>query len=160
MITIRKSVNADSRTAKKNATIQDLETDTKSHISDVAQGLRFIADLIEAKGKLHDHTKLENLSEFHAALTNGHVKESEWYKKHITEERHHLLSYVHDDVNLTDVVEHIVDCVMAGLARSGSVYDIELPNDVLQLAVKNTVELLKANVQVVESDDLMDQPVE
>ena len=49
-----------------------------------------------------------------------------------------------------DVIEHVVDCVMAGMARSGSVYDLDLPDELLQRALKNTVELLKANVQVVE----------
>ena len=70
------------------------------------------------------------------------------------------MSYVHDDITLVDVIEHVVDCVMAGMARSGNVYDIELPNEVLQLAVKNTVELLKKNTHIVDSDNMLDSPIE
>jgi hypothetical protein len=42
----------------------------------------------------------------------------------------------------------IVDCVMAGMARSGSVYDLKLPPEVLEKAFQNTVELLKSQVVV------------
>jgi RecG-like helicase len=42
----------------------------------------------------------------------------------------------------------IADCVMAGMARSGSVYPLELPTDVLVRAFQNTVELLKSKVVV------------
>jgi hypothetical protein len=69
---------------------------------------------------------------------------------HKREERHHINvpEGVRDDINLVDVIEYIVDCVMAGMARSGSVYDLELSDDTLKKAFKNTVELLKKNVEV------------
>jgi hypothetical protein len=51
-------------------------------------------------------------------------------------------------VNLIDVLDMIVDCVMAGMARTGSVYPLEIDQDVLRRAFENTVELLKANVAV------------
>lgn len=54
------------------------------------------------------------------------------------------------DVNLIDVLDMICDCVMAGMARSGSVYPLEIDDTVLRRAFDNTVELLKANVQVGE----------
>lgn len=47
-----------------------------------------------------------------------------------------------------DVLEHIVDCVMAGLARSGSVYELHLDDEVLQKAFQNTVELLKRDIEI------------
>jgi hypothetical protein len=53
-------------------------------------------------------------------------------------------------VNLLDVLEYISDCVMAGMARSGSVYDLTMPPELLERAFKNTVDLLKS--QVVISD--------
>lgn len=42
----------------------------------------------------------------------------------------------------------IADCVMAGMARSGSVYALNLNPEVLRKAFDNTVDLLKANVVV------------
>jgi hypothetical protein len=54
------------------------------------------------------------------------------------------------DINLVDVIEMVVDCVMAGMARSGEVYDIKVKNDVLQTALKNTVDELKKKILVKE----------
>ncbi len=47
-----------------------------------------------------------------------------------------------------DVLEYISDCVMAGMARSGSVYDLTMPPELLERAFKNTVELLKGQVTI------------
>lgn len=162
MIEIRKSPKADSRSAKETQpSVNELQKDTESHISDVTQALNFLADLIKARGPEHDHTKIENMNDFHAALTGGGIKASNWYHKHITEERHHLKAYVHEDITLVDVIEHVADCTMAGLARSGEVYDVDLPDEVLQLAVKNTVQLLIKNTEVVDANtDLLDQNVD
>ena len=55
------------------------------------------------------------------------------------------------DVNLIDVIEMLIDCVCAGKARTGVVYPINISSEILQKAVKNTVEVLKENV-VVEND--------
>ena len=52
------------------------------------------------------------------------------------------------DVNLIDVLEFVADCVMASMARSGSVYPLQLTPDVLERAFQNTVELLKSQVAV------------
>lgn len=153
MIVVNKSPNADSRTSKKDSTVEDLKEDTISHIKDVTNGLDFISDLIKERGSKHDHTKISNMEEFHAALKSGHIKDTQWYKNHITEERHHLKSNIPDDVNLIDVIEHIVDCTMAGLTRSGDIYDTDLSAELLQLATQNTVELIKKNTNVVEDDN-------
>jgi hypothetical protein len=51
-------------------------------------------------------------------------------------------------VNLIDVLDMIADCVMAGMARSGSVYPLNIDPEVLMRAFQNTVEELKANVEV------------
>lgn len=143
-ICIRKSPSADSRTAEGPLTVETLRTSTDMHMHDVRNALRFICEELVHRGDFHDRTKMERMDDFHAALTSGNVKDSEWYQYHITEERHHLKSHVPDDVNLIDVVEHVCDCVMAGMARSGQVYDIDLPPETLSLALKNTVELLKS----------------
>lgn len=153
MITIRKSPEADSRTSKADATVEDLRDSTISHIKDVTNGLDFIAELIKLRGSKHDNTKICNMEEFNAALKSGHIKDTLWYKKHITQERHHLKSNVPEDVNLIDVIEHVVDCTMAGLGRSGEIFDVDLSPELLEVAVKNTVELLKNNTTVVTSKD-------
>ena len=64
--------------------------------------------------------------------------------------RHHLTMAdgVPADVNLIDVLDFIADCVMAGMARSGSVYPLHLSPELLEAAFQNTVALLKAQVTV------------
>lgn len=150
MIKLIKDPNADSRSVNGKVPLKNLQLATVNHIDHVAQGLEYFADLLTAAGKNHDHTKLENMKEFHEALESRKIKSSQWYKMHISEERHHLISNVPDDVNLIDIFEHLVDCVMAGTARSGEIYDIDLPDEVLQKAHKNTVELLKKQIKVTE----------
>lgn len=76
--------------------------------------------------------------------------DGEWAHLHYYEkERHHLKQHCPDDVNLFDVIEMLCDCVAAGMARSGDVYDVDIPAEVLTKAVANTVELLKDEIEVV-----------
>lgn len=151
MIELIKDPNADSRSAKGKVTLGKLQLATANHIDHVAQGLGYFADLLKKAGKNHDHTKSENMADFHEALNSGNIKKSQWYKMHITEERHHLIANVPDDVNLIDVLEHLVDCVMAGSARTGEIFDIDLSDELLQKAHKNTVEMLKKQIKVTEA---------
>lgn len=67
--------------------------------------------------------------------------------------RHHLLQPdgVPTDVNLIDVLDMIVDCVMAGMSRTGTVYPLTITDEVLRTAFSNTVDLLKNKI-VVEKD--------
>jgi L-aminopeptidase/D-esterase-like protein len=51
---------------------------------------------------------------------------------------------------MLDVLERIADIVTAGMARSGTIYDDNLDPDILVLAYKNTIELLKSNIKIVE----------
>lgn len=151
-IIIKKSPNADSRTAKEGFSIEELEASTINHISDVEKALLRFELMLSAAGQLHDFTKRAYLEEFYDALVTKEpgedVKDSKWYQMHVHRERHHLLSNAPDDVNLVDVLEYIADGVMAGLARSGEVYDMTLPDEMLQKAFTNTVELLKRQVTV------------
>lgn len=153
MITITKSVNADSRTMEEGAGKEQLTKDTASHIQDVVVGLRFIADLIEQRAPLHDHTKTEMMDEFFQALKTGHIQDTYWYNHHITAERHHLKRHVPEDVNLIDVLEHVVDCTMAGMARSGEIYDIDIDPNVLTVAVQNTSKLIQDNTRVIQKKE-------
>ena len=74
-----------------------------------------------------------------------------WFKNRHMTERHHLNDRVPDDVNLLDVLEMVIDCTAAGLARSGSVYDITIPVDVLNKAINNTKQLIIDNTEVDEN---------
>ncbi len=161
MIEVYKSPNADSRSADPSAPIAELKSSTESHISDVAKGLEFISDLLKERGQQHDHTKIEHMEDFNAAIKGGKIKETEWYRLHTTEERHHLKTHIPEDVNLIDALEHLVDCTMAGLTRSGQIYDTDIPQEVLLVAAQNTVELLKKNIRVVDAEiPIGDQPIQ
>lgn len=153
MIIAHKSPNADSRTADPAAGKEELLASTTSHIADVENGLRFIGELIIRRGAEHDHTKTEMIDEFYQALKSGHIKDTVWYNHHITAERHHLKSHVPEDVTLVDVIEHLIDCTMAGLTRSGQIYDTDIDPDVLRLACQNTVNLIKMNTRVIDPEE-------
>ena len=135
MITIKQSKNADSRTCAESATKSSLLDDTLSHIDDVKLGCKFISENLVRQAEKHDYTKLQYIDEFykdfHSGKLNNDFKQLSWWKKHI-DERHHLNDKCPDDVNLIDVIEMIVDGCMAGMARSGSVYDIKISNEILQ----------------------------
>lgn len=150
MITIKKSQTADTRTCDfANITKETLLASSRQHIGDVVKALSFFSSkLIEAAGE-HDYDKLTTIDWFHADFVTG-FKETGWWTNHRRIHRHHLAQPdgVPDDVNLVDVIEYISDCVMAGMARSGSVYEIVLSPVILERAFKNTVNLLKNEVQV------------
>jgi len=153
MIRINKTPNADSRTAKE-ITLEDLDAGTRDHINHVKQGLNFFANKLENAGHTHDYTKLLSMEDFYDALINNKpgedVKNSRWYNMHIHKERHHLLSRVPDDVNLIDVFEYLTDCIMAGMSRAGEVYDLKVPDELLQKAYKNTCDMLQKQIKIAE----------
>jgi hypothetical protein len=134
MIEIKKSQNADTRSCDyTNVSKEDLEYNTKQHISDVQQGIQYFIAKLEKAQIEHDKTKLTKLDDFYNDFITGFEKTT-WWEMHKQEERHHISSPdgIRDDVDLVDVIEHVVDCVMAGLARTGTVYPIELPVELLQ----------------------------
>lgn len=148
MIEIKRSPTADTRTCDfARTTRETLLASSRQHIGDVVQALAFFqARLTQAAGE-HDYDKLTNIDEFHADFLTG-FRQTGWWDRHRRMHRHHLdkPDGVPPDVNLLDVLEHIADCVMAGMARSGSVYELKLPDELLQRAFQNTVELLKTQV--------------
>ena len=152
MIQIRKSATADTRTCDyANVSKETLLQSSMQHIGDVQLGIAFLADKLLAQAQVHDADKLSDIDGFHRDFLTG-FEVTEWWDRHRKLNRHHLLNEdgVPDDVNLIDVLDMIADCVMAGMARSGSVYALNIPTEVLTRAFENTVELLKANVEVVE----------
>lgn len=131
-------------------TEQMVEKETKDHIAAVRKTIAFLAEMLLEQSKEHDYTKLgKHLPNFTKEIASD-FKSEEWFKMHCETERHHLLQYVPKDVNLLDVLEMVSDGVCAGLARNGSCYDIEIPEEVLKQAVKNTQELLIKNIKVVK----------
>ena len=150
MIEISKSKTADTRTCDfSKVTIKQLQVSSEQHISDVKLGIEFMKQLLDASAVLHDSDKLSDLSGFHADFITG-FKQTGWWDRHRKSNRHHLLQAdgIPPDVNLIDVLDMIVDCVMAGMGRSGSVYPLTVTPEVLKSAFDNTVELLKKQIIV------------
>jgi len=153
MIKIKQSKTADSRTCDFSKIEEEtLLASSKQHIMDVGKGMTFFIDMMEDAVNKHDHDKFSNIDQFYSDFVGG-WKETTWFDNHVKVNRHHLLipEGVPKDVNLIDVLEMIVDCVMAGMGRSGKVYDLDIDQDVLMKAFHNTVKLLKSEV-VVEKD--------
>lgn len=151
MINIKPSPTADTRTCDFANTSKDtLLASSHQHIADVRQGLRYFGDLLAKAAANHDFDKITDIDGFHRDFVTG-FSQTEWWDRHRVLNRHHLNMEdgVRDDVNLIDVLDFIVDCVMAGMARSGSVYPLALSSDLLERAFQNTVSLLKKNVQVI-----------
>jgi hypothetical protein len=151
MIIIKPSPTADTRTCDfANTSKETLLESSHQHIADVREGLRYLESMVRKAAENHDYDKITDIDGFHRDFLTG-FKRTEWWDKHRVLNRHHLnmADGVRDDVNLIDVMDFIVDCVMAGMARSGSVYPLELSPALLEKAFQNTVELMKRNVMVV-----------
>lgn len=150
MIAIKTSATADTRTCDfANTTKETLLLSSRQHIGDVVKALAFFSSkLVEAAGE-HDYDKLTAIDQFHADFITG-FKQTGWWDNHRKIHRHHLgqPDGVPENVNLVDLLEYISDCVMAGMARSGSVYDLKIDNELLQKSFRNTVELLKSQVVI------------
>jgi hypothetical protein len=152
MIQIKKSATADTRTCDfSKVSKETLLASSRQHIGDVQAAMRFFGIALCDQAERHDFDKITEIDGFHRDFLTG-FKQTAWWDNHRKVNRHHLLEEdgVPTDVNLLDVLEMIADCVMAGIARSGSVYQLNIKPEVLQAAFNNTVELLKAKVEVVE----------
>lgn len=151
---IHKSPSADSRTSEGQVSFGDFSRSTDMHRSDVKNLMYLIAKKIKWAGLMHDWTKKAAEEEFYKSFTAAKkdgvdFKKDSWYQYHITKERHHIKSYVAEDINLIDVLEMICDCCAAGTARSGKIYDIDIDPKVLMKAYENTVELVKSSIELV-----------
>jgi len=152
MIQIKTSKTADTRSCDfTKVTKEQLKESSIQHIGDVAEGLLFFTDMLFSAQVFHDKDKITNLKQFHKDFIGG-FKNTTWWDNHRKITRHHLQQAdgVPEDVNLIDVLEMIVDCVMAGMARNlAGFYPPTIEPDVLMKAFNNTVELLKKNVEVI-----------
>lgn len=133
-------------TKKLNISFEDFSKAVDEHRESVKNVLYALADMIEHAGDIHDWTKKQRERQFYDSFTSARekgidFKKDDWYRYHVTTERHHIASHVANDINLVDVLEMISDCCCAGLARSGKIYDLEIDPDVLMKAFNNTLKL-------------------
>ncbi len=157
MIHIEKSETADTRTCDyANTTKATLLASSVQHIGDIGKALAFFGALLTAQAVRHDTDKLTDIDGFHRDFVKGFAEPDYvgWWRAHRQLNRHHLTmpDGCPVDVNLIDVLDFIADCVMAGMARSGSVYPLTLAPELLERAFQNTVDLLKAQVVVGAQD--------
>lgn len=154
MLKIKKSKSADTRSATDVVTRDVLLESSKQHIDDVRLAIEWMKGKLEASQIRHDWTKIDFIDEFYndfSAVQKDKTldfKKLGWFKRHVNSERHHLNDRCPDDVNLFDVMERIADITMAGMARTGKIYDDTLSPEILTKAYKNTIELLKNNIKV------------
>lgn len=157
-IKITKNTNGDTRVAKKMPTIEEFDKSNRLHRQDVARLVDRFCKILKCSTTDHDWTKeIEPYRsmfyrDMSSVIEHGmDFFDGKWSKLHYYElERHHLKRYCPEDVDLFDVIEMICDCVAAGMARSGEVYDLDISDEILTKAIKNTVEILKAQIEVIE----------
>ena len=149
-IPVKPSPTADTRTCDVSKVDKaTLLNSSHDHIADVQNALDLLQGLLNTAGLHHDHDKITGIDEFHSDFKTKFEK-TDWWDNHRKVNRHHIDKDdgVPEDVNLIDVLEHIADCVTAGMARSGKVFDLKIKDEVLQKAFSNTAELLKRHVKV------------
>jgi hypothetical protein len=156
VIDIKKNTLGDTRTAVRKSSFEEFEEANRQHIRDVERVMDSIAHLITRAGEEHDRTKLSKDGEFYRDFCKvlddpkNDFCQSDWYQMHIKEERHHVTAHAPDDVDLIDILEHIVDCCCAGKTRSGVIAPVVIDSDILQKAVENTVKLIDNNTRIVD----------
>lgn len=151
MIEIKKSPTADTRTCDvTKVERQQLLDSSLQHIADVAKAMAFFSSKLLEAAAAHDYDKLTEIDWFYSDFRTK-FEQTGWWDNHRKIHRHHLAQAdgVPEDVNLLDVLEYVADCIMAGMARSGDVYALEMSDELLQKAFANTVSLLKGQVRVV-----------
>ena len=149
-IEIQMSPTADTRTCDfANVTRETLFASSVQHIHDVQRGLAWFQRSLAEAAINHDTDKLTDIDGFHADFLTGFAQTG-WWDRHRMLNRHHLQQDdgVPEDVNLIDVLDFITDCVMAGMARSGSVRSLEIDPAILMRAFQNTAALLERHVTV------------
>ncbi|MCK5316315.1 MAG: hypothetical protein KAJ55_00295 [Anaerolineales bacterium] len=148
MIEVSWSKTADTRTCDfKNVSQQELLDSSVQHIADLRRGLAFFQGVLAEAATRHDEDKLTDIAGFHTDFVTG-FEQTGWWERHRKLNRHHLTMEdgIPEDVNLIDVLDFIADCVMAGMARSGTVSPLDIDPSVLMEAFRNTAVLLESEV--------------
>lgn len=156
-IKLKHDGHGDSRHAPKDTTFEQFHQANLNHINDVQRVMNRLSAIMKEQGKIHDWTKLSLEKEFwkdfqDSLLHNADFVNAWWYQKHVHIEKHHPTSYCHDDIDLLDIIEMIVDCVCAGKARAGEVRQMEINDEILKKAFHNTVDLIDKMTEVVKDD--------
>jgi len=144
---VGKSSTADTRTCDVSTVSKEqLWQSSISHKKDVLNVFRAVIDYLLETAELHDCTKLTRIDWFHEDFKSA-FKTQGWWDMHRTAERHHIseLDGVPIDINLFDVLEHLIDNVTACVARTGEKSNYRysmLDSDVLKRAVANTEAML------------------
>ena len=154
-IVVKRSRHVNSRTPDENLTKEELYTATVNHINDVKKGMDYFSELIHERGLKHDHTKIDNFDDEYAPLVLSRLSNEEfenhpWNQKHFSEERHHINNNAHSDIDLVDIIEHLVDVTLSGLSRAGYVNSkyAEVSPLLLYRAYWNSIHKLEQNVEV------------
>ena len=149
---LRPSSTADTRTCDvSKVSKEQLLESSLSHKEDVLHLFGSISDYLVNKAEMHDCTKITRIDWFFKDFKTG-FKTRGWYDMHRQAERHHIAQAdgVPIDVNLFDVIEHLVDNVTACVARTGdkSKYQYaQLNEGMLLRAIQNTEDMLLAAVE-------------
>ena len=158
IVKMERNCLGDTRTATHMPTREEFREANWSHKDDVLNlAIAFATELRSRVGN-HDWTKVQApYDEMFYDLMKSTIEDGadfmdgEWARLHYNVlERHHLSRHCPSDVTLFDVLEMLFDCVSAGMTRSGSVYPIEISNEILQRAVGNTVDYLVKHIEVAD----------
>lgn len=155
MVKIYRNPNGDTRTAPQEVNFDAFQEANDMHRQDVSAIMWELSKMVDSAGEYHDATKKTQERMFYRDFVDSQRNgsdfvKSEWYQLHIHAQRHHLINHCPDDVNLIDMMEMIVNCVCAGMARSGEVRELEIKDDILKKAVENTVKLVKDMIIIEE----------
>ena len=154
VVEINKSPNADSRTADKGKiSFEEFSKSTDMHRDDVKRVIYELARRLREVADNHDYTKKTNEQEYYDSYINAKKNgtdfhESDWYKKHVKQERHHIKYHVAEDINLLDILEFICDHCCDELVEKGKVGKMDIDPEVLMKAFENTVDLVKGLIRL------------
>ncbi len=156
-IAIHPSKTADTRSADKLVSKKELFDSSIQHIEDVKKVMQLFECALSIQAKYHDWTKLQYIDLFYSDFNKAQKEKVDftklqWYKMHITTERHHLVNNIPEDVNLFDVLERIADITTAGIGRSGW-FDIEkelaFDPELLKISYINTIKWTLNKIKLV-----------
>ena len=125
-------------------TMDDLLYASITHIRDVRRVANFISDTLKSRASRHDFDKLSDIDSFYRAHQSG-WKDIEWWENHKKISNHHP-DLSKEDIDLLDIIEMIIDCSVAGLARNGRIFNIAIHPEILQKAFDNTAKLIENNI--------------
>ena len=143
-IIIKPGPTADSRSCDSSQVSREtLLHSSYQHITDVQQGMLWFIQQLIKRAKNHDFTKIKYFDDFYRDFQNN-FKTTDWYNLHKSKQRHHIdePDGQRQDIDLIDVIEYIVDGIMAGISRWGQYHIKQLPDELLQKAYRNTIQKL------------------